>query len=301
MPGDKGPRGTWHGREYAPQAEHHRLHDASFIARHPPDTDSVVVDVGCGTGEFTVQLAELVPAGRVIGVDPDPSMLEEAQTKARTNLEFRVGRVQQLDEVCALASADLIVSRAMFHWIPLNEYARQLPRDLARLETRRLAPRRVRRRGQHSRRPRVDERGRNRGRTYAGPRHFSGRRFRPRTPRAGGIPNRRRGSHDGRAAAPFRPGAVRRFPRHTTRIGLCRRCVARASRRVPLRARNAASTNFAGTTGRLTRSSSGSTSSAGDRSRPLTDRSIRVTVGAWSKPTISSSVLARWASRSSTA
>jgi ubiquinone/menaquinone biosynthesis C-methylase UbiE len=121
---DKGGRAAWHGREYAPQAEHHRVLDEPFIARHPPASDAVVVDVGCGTGEFTVQLAELVPAGRVIGVDPDPSMLEQAQTKARANLEFRVGRVQQLDEVCEVASADLVVSRAMFHWIPLNEYAR---------------------------------------------------------------------------------------------------------------------------------------------------------------------------------
>ncbi len=124
MPGDEGPRAAWHGREYAPQAEHHRILDESFIARHPPDADSVVVDVGCGTGEFTVRLAKLAPAGRVIGVDPDASMLEQAQTKARTNLEFRVGRAQELDEVCAVASADLIVSRAMFHWIPLSEYAR---------------------------------------------------------------------------------------------------------------------------------------------------------------------------------
>ena len=124
VPGDEGPRAAWHGREYAPQAEHHRILDESFITRHPPGADSVVVDVGCGTGEFTVRLAELVPAGRVIGVDPDPSMLEQAQTKARANLEFRVGHVQELDEVCEVTSADLVVSRAMFHWIPLNEYAR---------------------------------------------------------------------------------------------------------------------------------------------------------------------------------
>ena len=46
MTDDEGPRAAWHGREYAPQAEHHRILDESFIARHPPDADSVVVMSG---------------------------------------------------------------------------------------------------------------------------------------------------------------------------------------------------------------------------------------------------------------
>jgi trans-aconitate methyltransferase len=115
---------VWRGDEYAPQAEHHRAHDEWFIARHPPTPGDVVLDAGCGTGEFTARLAELVPAGRVIGVEPDSSMLDQARNNPRPNLEFRAGRVQQLDEICDAASVDLVVSRAMFHWIPVDEYAR---------------------------------------------------------------------------------------------------------------------------------------------------------------------------------
>jgi trans-aconitate methyltransferase len=115
---------VWQGREYAPHAEHHRAHDDWFIARHPPSPSDVVLDAGCGTGEFTAHLGELVPTGRVIGVEPDSSMLEQARANTRPNVEFRAGRVQQLDEICDAASVDLVVSRAVFHWIPIAEYER---------------------------------------------------------------------------------------------------------------------------------------------------------------------------------
>jgi ubiquinone/menaquinone biosynthesis C-methylase UbiE len=118
------PAGGWRGDEYAAHAGHHRSYDDWFLNRHAPRDDDVVVDAGCGTGEFTVRIAELVPRGRVIGVDPDASMLEVARAHAAGNVEFRQGRLQELDSVCDAASADLVVSRAVFHWIPLEEYPR---------------------------------------------------------------------------------------------------------------------------------------------------------------------------------
>ena len=43
--------------------------DEWFLARHRPRPSDVVVDLGCGSGEFSARLATLVPEGRVIGVD----------------------------------------------------------------------------------------------------------------------------------------------------------------------------------------------------------------------------------------
>lgn len=113
---------VWSGHEYARESDHHRSVDAWFLDRLRPQPADVVVDAGCGSGEFTARLAEHVPDGRVIGVEPDPSMLEAAQGHAHDRLEFRQGRLQDLDRVCAPASADLVVSRAVFHWIPLEDY-----------------------------------------------------------------------------------------------------------------------------------------------------------------------------------
>jgi ubiquinone/menaquinone biosynthesis C-methylase UbiE len=114
----------WQGDRYDAAASHHRVLDDWFLDRQPPRPSDTVVDAGCGSGEFTARVAELVPDGRVIGVEPDASMLEQAQTKARENLEFRRGRLQELDTVCDPESVDLVVSRAVFHWLPLDEYPR---------------------------------------------------------------------------------------------------------------------------------------------------------------------------------
>jgi len=115
---------TWQGGEYAPQAAHHRTLDDWFLAAHPPQDGDVVVDAGCGTGEFTARLAALVPNGHVVGVEPDASMLDQARGKSGPNLEFRQGTLQELDGTCAAASVDLVVSRAAFHWMPWPDYLR---------------------------------------------------------------------------------------------------------------------------------------------------------------------------------
>jgi SAM-dependent methyltransferase len=53
--------------------------------------DDVVVDLGCGTGQLALPLAERVRA--VIGMDPEPDMLAEARRVAadRSNLSWMVG------------------------------------------------------------------------------------------------------------------------------------------------------------------------------------------------------------------
>jgi ubiquinone/menaquinone biosynthesis C-methylase UbiE len=82
------------------------------------------VDIGCGTGDFTAGLAELVGEGQVTGVDPDGSMLTQARRHELANLAFVQGRAQDLDRLVPAGSADLAVSRAVFHWIPVAEYGR---------------------------------------------------------------------------------------------------------------------------------------------------------------------------------
>lgn len=59
-----------------------------------------VLDVGCGTGAITRSIAEKVgPAGRVVGIDPNPGLIEQAtQTHAAmAGLSFRQGDVYTFD------------------------------------------------------------------------------------------------------------------------------------------------------------------------------------------------------------
>jgi SAM-dependent methyltransferase len=62
---------------------------------------SVVLDVGCGTGEDTVELAALVaPGGHAVGLDASLVMIREARRRAARSglpVEFQLGRAEELD------------------------------------------------------------------------------------------------------------------------------------------------------------------------------------------------------------
>jgi ubiquinone/menaquinone biosynthesis C-methylase UbiE len=55
-----------------------------------PGPDAVIADIGSGTGYFAVRLANMVPKGRVYGVDVEPDMVnylaERAKREKRGNL-----------------------------------------------------------------------------------------------------------------------------------------------------------------------------------------------------------------------
>jgi ubiquinone/menaquinone biosynthesis C-methylase UbiE len=60
-----------------------------------------ILDVGCGPGSISVDMAKLVPKGRVVGVDCTPEPLNDARAFAIqqgvTNIEFQVGDIHALD------------------------------------------------------------------------------------------------------------------------------------------------------------------------------------------------------------
>jgi len=60
-----------------------------------------VLDCGCGVGSITLDLAEIVAPGQVIGIDRDPSHFAvaraQAEEKGITNIEFRVGNAYELE------------------------------------------------------------------------------------------------------------------------------------------------------------------------------------------------------------
>jgi len=70
-----------------------------------------VVDLGCGTGELTHQLAVSLPGSDVTGLDSSPQMLEKAASYSGPNLRFMQGDQAQLSGVW-----DLIFSNAALQW-----------------------------------------------------------------------------------------------------------------------------------------------------------------------------------------
>ena len=83
-----------------------------------------VLDVGCGNGKVTAEIASRVPAGTILGVDSSAEMIASARRQfgpeVRPNLRFEVADARQLP---FRREFDLVVSFNALHWVPEQEQA----------------------------------------------------------------------------------------------------------------------------------------------------------------------------------
>jgi len=107
---------SWEGNFYNKNS---RLQDefaAHALRERVFRSDESVLDVGCGTGKITSQIATLIPEGEVVGIDISKSMLGTARVLHGNvpNLSFRFADARDfvLDK-----QFDLIVSFFAVHWI----------------------------------------------------------------------------------------------------------------------------------------------------------------------------------------
>ncbi len=81
--------------------------------------DETILDIGCGDGRITADLAIQIPEGKIIGIDPSPSMIELALSsfpkKAFPNMTFRKASAENFHfDPC---SVDIILMMNVLHWI----------------------------------------------------------------------------------------------------------------------------------------------------------------------------------------
>ncbi len=106
------------GAAYAGATGHHRAHDAEVLAPVQWRAGMRVLDVGCGVGDLTARVAELVAPGEVLGVDASVSQVEHARrSHPREGLRYEVARAQDLDTVVPAGWADVVLSVAVLHWV----------------------------------------------------------------------------------------------------------------------------------------------------------------------------------------
>jgi len=93
-----------------------------LIARLKLRGDEQILDVGCGDGKVTAEIAQTLPHGSVTGMDASPQMIEFAKSAFPapqfSNLRFRVmdARKIQFDR-----RFDLVFSNAALHWVDDHE------------------------------------------------------------------------------------------------------------------------------------------------------------------------------------
>jgi trans-aconitate 2-methyltransferase len=76
------------------------------------------VDLGCGTGELTAELAKKWPQAEVVGVDNSPDMLEKSKAYASERLRFEQSA---MEEWTPKIPVDLLFANAAFHWLKPHE------------------------------------------------------------------------------------------------------------------------------------------------------------------------------------
>ncbi len=89
---------------------------AAYLLSHLTSGTSLL-DVGCGPGTITVDMARRVAPGRVVGIDPAAAVIEDARTAVPSdvdNVEFRVGDVYALD---ADGAFDVVHAHQMLHHV----------------------------------------------------------------------------------------------------------------------------------------------------------------------------------------
>lgn len=99
-----------------------RIWRSDLLAQLGPRDGETIVDVGCGTGTLATLIKAAAPGADLVGVDPDPEVLDRARTKARrrgTGVDFRQGFAGDVADLIGRDRADKVVSSLVFHQAPI--------------------------------------------------------------------------------------------------------------------------------------------------------------------------------------
>ena len=102
------------GKKYEKASTHQKEWGAKLIAELHLDGTEHVLDLGCGDGTLTVQVAELAAEGNVVGIDASQGMIDAARPKEQKNLSFRKMDINELDFI---ERFDIVFSNATLHWV----------------------------------------------------------------------------------------------------------------------------------------------------------------------------------------
>ena len=112
------PSARWNAAEYAANSAVQQTWARELIARLHLRGDEQVLDVGCGDGKVTAEMAHAVPRGSVTGVDASPQMIEFARrTFPRGKVPHLEFHVMDARRVRFAKKFDLIFSNAALHWV----------------------------------------------------------------------------------------------------------------------------------------------------------------------------------------
>jgi trans-aconitate 2-methyltransferase len=115
---EKIPVPKWNAAAYAANSAVQQTWAREWIAKFDLRGGERILDVGCGDGKVTAEIARAVPRGSVTGIDASAEMIAFAKrafpSKKFSNLKFRV---MDAREIRVARQFDLIFSNAALHWM----------------------------------------------------------------------------------------------------------------------------------------------------------------------------------------
>jgi len=112
------PTARWNAADYAANSAVQQTWARELIARLNLRGDERVLDVGCGDGKVTAEIARTLPCGSATGVDASPQMIRFARAAFPPgkfpNLQFRV---MDARHIRLQQRFDLVFSNAALHWV----------------------------------------------------------------------------------------------------------------------------------------------------------------------------------------
>src|SRR5674476_141745 len=109
---------AWDAKDYARNSQNQYQWAKELIPKLKLKGNETLLDIGCGDGKITAELAKCLPNGRAVGIDSSAQMIKLTQntfsSRDYPNLSFQVMDARKL---IFQSEFDMIFSNAALHWI----------------------------------------------------------------------------------------------------------------------------------------------------------------------------------------
>ena len=108
---------NWNAQDYAKNSQNQFQWAKELIPKLKLRGNEALLDIGCGDGKITAELARCLPKGRAVGVDSSEKMINLAKTafpEKESNLCFQV---MDATKLTFQSEFEVAFSNAALHWI----------------------------------------------------------------------------------------------------------------------------------------------------------------------------------------